>query len=387
MNPYKKFSLGLPIAIIMSQIIPATWLYLYDPLQLYHKPYFRETTFSYDMRVQNKGIIKHYDFNSYIVGTSMVEHIPIDTINAITQQKWVNIMMYGSSFDERAIILQYLFTIRKPKNIIYSLDHFSLIKPTAQPRNFAFLYDSNEFDDIKLYFNQKYMFCAFLWSQKEKCVGVSKPLATLNPDIALAESLGKKFGGFEKWVQYEDNRIHDALEWLRNFKGEDYPDTSTLKQITSHLDIESSKEYVHQYVLSFVSQNPQTHFDFIIPPYSRLHWRIQKPDDYAYWQQVIKWFVTIIAQYPNATLYGFDDMEYMDYINNYMDLTHYNVDMHKYFTQAIATQTHIVTPENIDAYLDTMEQKIRTYNLAPLIEILTKQDSLKSKNPNTDMEK
>ena len=221
MNPYKKFSLGLLIAIIMSQIIPVTWLYLYDPLQLYHKPYFRETTFSYDMRVQNKGIIKHYDFNSYIVGTSMVEHIPIDTINAITQQKWVNIMMYGSSFDERAIILQYLFTIRKPKNIIYSLDHFSLIKPTAQPRNFAFLYDSNEFDDIKLYFNQKYMFCAFLWSQKEKCVGVSKPLATLNPDIALAESLGKKFGGFEKWVQHEDNRIHDALEWLRNFKGED----------------------------------------------------------------------------------------------------------------------------------------------------------------------
>ena len=46
-------------------------LYVYDPLQLYHKPYFRETTFFNEMRIQDKGIIKNYDFNSFILGSSM----------------------------------------------------------------------------------------------------------------------------------------------------------------------------------------------------------------------------------------------------------------------------------------------------------------------------
>ena len=65
----------------------------------------------------------------------------------------------------------------------------------------------------------------------------------------------------------------------------------------------------------------------------------------------------------NIKIYGFDDLDYADNLGNYFDSTHYNDDMNSMQLDAIATQTHIVTSENIDAYLDTMEQKIYEYDI------------------------
>ena len=62
-------ALGIPLFVGILIILS---LYFYDPFLLYHKPYFREEKFSSDMRMQAKGIIKHYDFDSYILGTSML---------------------------------------------------------------------------------------------------------------------------------------------------------------------------------------------------------------------------------------------------------------------------------------------------------------------------
>ena len=71
---------------------------------------------------------------------------------------------------------------------------------------------------------------------------------------------------------------------------------------------------------------------------------------------------------PNMKIYGFDDLDYADNIANYKDLTHYNVDMNSMQLDAIANGTHILTAQNIDNYLATMESKIKSYDISPLIE-------------------
>ena len=79
------------------------------------------------------------------------------------------------------------------------------------------------------------------------------------------------------------------------------------------------------------------------------------------------WFVKESVQYDNIKIYGFDTTNYPDNILNYRDSIHYNVDMNSMQIDAIANGTHILTPENIDEYLQTMENKIKAYDLAPLI--------------------
>ena len=85
-------------------------------------------------------------------------------------------------------------------------------------------------------------------------------------------------------------------------------------------------------------------------------------------QYTLKWFVEESAKYPNVKVYGFDDLDYADNLANYCDDTHYNVDMNSMQLDAIANGTHILTPQNIDSYLATMESKIKSYDISPLIE-------------------
>lgn len=82
---------------------------------------------------------------------------------------------------------------------------------------------------------------------------------------------------------------------------------------------------------------------------------------------MLKWFVDEVAKYQNATIYGFDDLDYADDLANYCDDIHYNLDMNSLQLDAIANGTHILTPQNIDTYLATMESKIKNYDITPLI--------------------
>lgn len=77
-----------------------------------------------------------------------------------------------------------------------------------------------------------------------------------------------------------------------------------------------------------------------------------------------------IDKLPNAILYGFDDLDYADHIENYRDLTHYNIDMNLMQLDAIRDETHTLTPHNIEEYLNTMRRKIDEYDPKPIIETI-----------------
>ena len=99
MNAYKRyvlFALVIPLPFVMAFVIN---LYLYDPVQIFHKPYFRERTFFGDMRVAARGIIQHYPFDSYILGTSMLENTSAREAKEKLGGEWVNISMSGSTFE------------------------------------------------------------------------------------------------------------------------------------------------------------------------------------------------------------------------------------------------------------------------------------------------
>ncbi|EAI0653527.1 hypothetical protein E0287_07960, partial [Campylobacter coli] len=122
MISYKKWILAvflIPIPIISALII---LLYIYDPLQLYHKPFFRNTTFSSDIRIQAAGVINNYNFDSVILGSSMLENTSTKEANDKLDGKWVNLSLSGSYLNERNIIMKYLFEKKNIYQIIYSLD-------------------------------------------------------------------------------------------------------------------------------------------------------------------------------------------------------------------------------------------------------------------------
>ena len=363
MNPYKRFiliyfSLSFVIPILISAL-----LYIYDPLQVWHKPYFRDTTFIRDSRIQIKGIVKNYDFDSFILGTSMLENILSKDANQKFGNKWANISSGGFALNERAVILKYMLKHTQPKNIIYSLDIGHLVETHKNDtKNFAFLYDDNELNDLKIYLNKKFVLCAIRFSKSGDCVG-SKDLDNFISNLWIKDiGHNARFGGMQKWLENKENeQIKDTIKELSLMKTPPPYNPAPFSD-----SIKSNQKFLEENLLIFARANPRTRFYVVIPTYSRLFYRL---NDKIFPKEkvILKWLVNEVANLKNVAIYGFDDLDYADEIANYKDLTHYNIDMNQMQLDAIANGTHILTPQNIDSYLSTMEQKIKNYDIAPLI--------------------
>lgn len=354
----KQFIFGvclipLPVVVVLFGI-----LWLYDPLQLFHKPIFRETTFFGDMRLAARGIIWNYDFDSVILGTSMLENTSAKEAGEKLGGKWVNLSLINSSYDERAVILEYLFGYKKPQKIIYSLESFTIASIKDSSR-FDYLYDENPLDDFKIYLNDRFILCALAWRESKDCTG-NKGLEEL---LKWFDCEGKLFGGFEKWLKYGKK---ETIAMLKNIKDAPF----VIKK--DNFDLEKQRSYIQTYVLDFVAENPQTQFYFIVPTYSRLSYRIGSGDfdNKAFYNRALnlKWFVKELEKYPNAKIYGFDTLDYADDIASYRDFIHYNVDMNSLHLDSIRGEKHILDSNNIDSYLKVMEDKIKNYDLKPFIE-------------------
>ena len=358
MSVYKRFCFGFAWAFvpaILGFVVLLFLLWLYDPFQFFHKPIFREITYHSDMRMQAKGIIDNTDFDSVILGTSMLENTSAKEASTKLGGKWVNLSIAGGSFEDRAIMLTYLFKRKNIKSIVYSIDTPYLLNEYKVSIKSELYKDSPFLAKYKFYLDEKFIKCAIKWSKSPECVGKKELETILQWHLTDQE----QFKGFIFWSKVMKKQ---AVKYLKIYeKGEVLPP----------YDKEKMQEYVRKYVFELVAENPQINFYFIIPTYQRLAYKFPIDSGYPRWSKQIKemfvWFVNEGAKYKNARIYGFDDTNYPDTFANYKDLQHYNVDMNSMQLDAIADGTHILTPQNIDEYLQTMENKIKAYDLTPLI--------------------
>ncbi|TEY03450.1 hypothetical protein [Campylobacter sp. US33a] len=367
---YKKFilfSLLIPLPFI---IILFTLLYIRDPFWFFHKPWFREESFMKDMRMQARGIILHKDFDSVIIGTSMLENTSAKEANEKLGEEWMNLSLGGSTFALRSVILEYLFKHKNIKNIIYSVDIRALNDfKMPEDKNFIALYNDNTLNLFKIYLSNRFVICALTFSKKEKCIG-KNDLDTLT-NWGIQDQ--KYFGGFEKWSKgwLESKNFKNEILKAQNFKP------------NLNIDISDFKNYTEKYLLNFIKKHQNTQFHLIVPSYSRLNYRRLSYGEYynkdsklfSKYYAIVSWLIKETSKYPNVKIYGFDDLDYADDIRNYKDPAHYNTDMNSMQLDAIKNGMHILTPQNMDEYFKIMEEKIRNYNLTPFVEFIKKQEN------------
>ena len=126
------------------------------------------------------------------------------------------------------------------------------------------------------------------------------------------------------------------------------------------------KHYIIENIIQFVKQYPDTNFYFIFPPYFRYR--------YAYWlsldyekfylhHECIKFFVMLSEVYHNMHVYGFEDMDFLDDIKNYIDTGHYHQDFNSFFLDCIQDKKHMITKSNMDRYLTASRLKAQSFDI------------------------
>ena len=357
MNAYKRYLLLTFIGPLPIIAILGANLYLYDPVQLFHKPIFRPNTFFSDMRVAAQGIISLYDFDSYILGTSQLENTLAKDAKATLGGKWVNISMSSSSYEERAAVLKHIFATKGAKDILYTLDF--LVVPRRMQKISQFLYNGTSLDDWKFYMNARFLSCSIIWSSQISCVG---EFGDLNDSIVKwihKEKYYGKYGGIENWIKYSDKSSLKRL--LQEIETATTTTISPNDQNLIQADITTN-------ILQLIKAHKETRFHLVIPTLSRLSYKVN--GSFPMFKTTLKWLVKELETLPNATLYGFDDLEYADDIKNYKDLGHYNIDMNQLHLDSIKQRQHIITADNVDAYLQTMENRIAQYDETQIIQTL-----------------
>lgn len=315
-----------------------------------------------DRRLAVKGMVDFVEFDSVIFGSSMLENTLSKEADEKIGYKWLNLAINSSRIYEREDLLQYILKRKQIKQVIYALENYHLVNgesKTNEKADFKPLnLNNSNFENLKILLNKDFIKCAIKWSRKQKCVG-----RRLN---TFAEWYSEDFLGFEKWSNGEKEMFFNELKLYEN---------NAYEKV--EFDKLKIQKYIKEHILLYVRQNPQINFHFILPTQSRFFWKIpyfwnqskrSAEQYYADWKEMIKWFIKESKQYKNVKIYGFDTLNYADNLDNYIDARHYNVDMNSMQLDAIANGTHILTPQNIDEYLQTMENKIKAYDLAPLIE-------------------
>lgn len=328
-------------------------MYIYDPLQLYHLPYFREKNIlSTNMRYQSAGLIHSWDFDSIILGSSILQNTSSKEAREKLGGNWINLSMKGATLYERDSVFWHTLQHKKISQIIISLEPFLFLdkENTLQgKKSFYFLHDKDHYNDFQIYLNEKYILCMLKVSNI--CIQETKeefPTAWFLDEI-------ETLGGFNKWINRSNApHINKTLQLImqKNYNAS-YP---------SCVDIQKMLKTT---IIGMIKQNPHTTFIIILPPFSTLYKKIKLNfNGFEKWKKGI--MLILNYHFNNVKIYGFDNDSFADDINRYSSLTHYDEKVNSFMLDAIKNDTHRITLENVDSYFEEMRKKVEAYDIEPL---------------------
>lgn len=369
-----KKSVNIFISLVSGMIILfLTTLYIYDPLQIFHKTWGRDITFHKNMRQQAAGIIDNYEFDSVILGTSMLENTSANEASQKLGGDFVNISISGGNFYERSLILEYTLNKKNIKKILYTLDNSlknNKLKghKTYSLNSFNYLYDQNDLNDLQVYMNDKYLKCLLTFSKKGECVGIKKDFDRLNAWYKIKYH-SMRYGGLKNWfkaknsqqVKKEFKKISTAAKNVKNGK--------SVKKDHIEKNIGDSKKYIDKTIMKYVTSYPNTEFILILPPYSRMlyaQWAQYNKPTFEIYKTMIQYIVDKSDQFENLKIFGFGNYSFVDDIAIYKDPQHFEYKINSWMLDAISQEEGLLSKSNINQYLDLFTQKALEFDLIQL---------------------
>ncbi|MSN96560.1 hypothetical protein F1B92_05165 [Campylobacter sp. FMV-PI01] len=347
-------------AILFLSLIFGT-LYYHDFLKIWHIPKHGKYYLQSDMRTQAAGIINNYEFDSVILGSSMLENTSAKEASNILGGKFFNISISGSDLADKEVLLNYLLKKKSIKKVIISLDYDNRINflhsETPDRSRYEFLYDNNNFNDIKAYLNFKYLKCIFT---PKKCVGKSRNFDMPNETTS---EFNYKFNGVKNWFKKIDdsdirrfNQIIEKANFIKN--------NQTSKTMID--DFNKSKENLDKYLISYAKNYKDTEFIVIVPAYSVIQSSIYlkyRDKNFNNLEKSLKYLIKNSKNLKNLKIYAFSNMDFIKNLNLYRDYGHYHSIINSKMLHLISDDIGLLNEENFDDYWAKFKQIANDFNI------------------------
>lgn len=334
----KKWLVSVLSCTLAILLMISIMMVIVDPCFHYHKPL---SCFGYIMdnqRYQNDGIVKHFDYDAIIVGSSMTENFKPSELNSLYGVNAIKVPFSGGSYREvNDLVETALRHNNSVKMVVRGLDYNRLFN-TADHRDYdeypEYLYDKNPINDVFYLLN-------------------AELIMTAVQDIIGKDSNGKlriDFDAYSNWQQYYSfgKEAVDA-NYARN--------TLTLPTSQDHVTDEEYNiinENIYQNVIQIAEENPQIDFYYYFTPYSiaymdyfRFRGELEKQFEAE------KYIVNMLLPYENIHIYSFFlEHDVIENLDNYRDVAHHSEGVNSLILQWIHDGRDLLTQQNADEYLE-----------------------------------
>lgn len=324
---------SLAVVLLMNGVV--------DPLQYYHRPWF-DQAFVKNQRNQNAGLIKQYDFDSVVVGTSHCHNFVPSEVGRILGWRSLRVSMSGSTSCEQRIVLENAIASGKVGHVLWCLDDFSFLKQkdvVADPA-FPFHLYRKSWDVPFQYLLSKHTISDSFRVLRKNGSRDLETYGTWLTDYAYGEKAVMKF-----WT--------DTKNQFRSVE----------RGLTCDAEIVNAN--VQQNLIEIVKAHPEIDFRLFFPPHPIVcyvyDFRLgddRFPARIAFKRRVVQ----ELAEAPNCRIYDFQPEDrYLHDLDGYKDLTHFGPHLNTEILNAVVNDECRISVANLDAKLERLEEQVREF--------------------------
>lgn len=346
----KKFFKMLLFGIIFVLFFISGVMIIVDPYFHYHKPLKFLRYRLGNERYINDGIIRHFDYDSIITGTSMTENFKTSQFDKLFDKNSIKIPFAGASFKEIGDTLERALKYNpNTKIILRGLDYGAILDSSEEMRYESYpeyLYDNNLFNDYKYLLN--------------------KDVIIKGMGAVVYYTLTKK----------ETTSFDEYANWDRGFGRE-----KVLSQYERKLKIDKKfllteenkkiiDENLEKNVLDLPKKYPDKKFIYFITPYSIVYWdKLSQQGELEKQIMAEKYVIEKILEVPNIELYSFfNNYNFICNLDNYKDPNHYIGKVNEKILEWIFKKEYLLTKDNYEEYINKNLEFYKNYDYDKIYE-------------------
>lgn len=325
-----------------------------DPYFHYHAPLDFVKYELKEERYQNNGIVKHFEYDAIITGSSMTQCFRPSELNELFGVNAVKAPFSGGSYKEVNDNLEVAFQYNPDiKMVVRCLDVNALFsdKDLMNYDNCPeYLYDDTVLNDAGYLFNKDILVTG---------------MQNLHGYIATGSNY-MSMDDYVNWHSYSDY-------------GKDVVDASYNREMIEIVEEQAGiteEEYaimeatIEQNITSLAEENPDTEFYIYFSPYSIYYFDFwHRSGELEKYLLAEKFYIEKMLEYDNIHVFSFfEDYETICNLDYYKDIAHHNGDLHSKILVWMSEGKYEITKENYEEHYNNMYDFYMNYDYDALFE-------------------
>lgn len=318
------------LALVLAVLaILAALVYLIDPY--YHYRAY-DHKYKLDKIFSVPGVVKNYDYDTIIIGSSMTQNFDMDSFHRELGQNPIKATLGGMDWPEMAALLQLAQDAGHAETYYLCIDSSLLSSDEEEQRFPEYLMDDNPLNDYRYFWGYE------VWMR----------FIPLNLALMTADKLGIALP-----QRFQDARSIDKMgEWAYRY-------TFSKEQVLK-LYANSGNGGASNVDMTAVSADPMAQCQKLLdsldlsrgnmvlffPPYSALFWYdMEQAGRLEGYFEVKRYFIQQISAYSNVTIFDFQGADFTADLDNYMDMTHFSPQISDELVRCFANGEYRIEPE------------------------------------------